>query len=284
MAQRSLCDVEPELIRTDTIVFQPDHSDGDPEMGSSLLPLRGIGAHRGGAKTHPENTLAAFRNAVALGTHQIEFDVRQTADGEIVVVHDATADRTSDGRGEIARTHLAKLRELDFGRWKADRFAGERIATLGETLDALPRDIWINLQIKKGEPVAADVARIVTSRGRLDQVILACGNAAARTARERAPQMLICNLVRQDSRDAYVDHAIAVGSDFVQFHHQRGTPERALIARAKRAGLRVNYFCSPDGCELTPLFEAGVDFALVDDVAAALEEVRAIGIEPVARG
>ncbi len=252
-------------------------------MRSSRLPERGIGAHRGGAATHPENTLAAFRNAVALGAHQIEFDVRRSADGEIVVIHDARLDRTTNGRGKVSRTNFAQLRELDFGQWKSDRFTGERIATLAETLDALPRDVWINLQIKKDEPVADDVARLVTERGRLDQVVVACGNAAAQTARARAPKIMICNLVRQTSRDAYVEHAIALGSDFVQFHHIRGAPEPGLIDRAKRAGLRVNYFCDPGGCELAPLFEAGVDFALVDDVAAALDEVRALGIEPIER-
>lgn len=252
-------------------------------MVSSRLPQRGIGAHRGGTTTHPENTLAAFRHAISLGTHQIEFDVRRTADGEIVVIHDATVDRTTDGHGRVSLTDLAKLRELDFGRRKSDRFTGERIATLGEALDVLPHDIWINLQIKKGEPVADDVARLVAEHERLDQVVVACGNAAAQTARAHAPKLLICNLARQASRHAYVEHAIASGSNFVQFHHQRGVPEPELIERAKRAGLRVNYFCDPGGCELVPLFEAGIDFALVDDVAAALEEVRAIGIEPLAR-
>lgn len=245
--------------------------------------MRGIGAHRGGAATHPENTLAAFRHAAELGVHQIEFDVRRTADGEIVVIHDATVDRTADGLGKVSRTKLAGLRELDFGRWKSERFRGERIATLAETLDALPRDVWINLQIKKGEPVADEVARLVADRERLDQVVVACGNAAVQSARALAPKILICNLARQANRAAYVDHAIALGSDFVQFHYARGAPEPELVERAKRAGLRVNYFCDPEGCELAPLFEAGVDFVLVDDIAAALDEVCAIGIEPVVR-
>lgn len=252
-------------------------------MSSGLLPARGICAHRGGAATHPENTLSAFRNAASLGAHQIEFDVRRTIDGEIVVIHDASVDRTTGDRGKVSRWKLARLRELDFGRWKSDRFVGERIATLAETLDAMPRDVWINLQIKKGEQVAADVAELVGERGRLDQVIVACGNTSAETARAIAPKILICNLARQETRLAYVDHAIAVGSDFVQFHHLRGPPEPELVERAKRAGLRVNYFCDPQGCELVPLFEAGIDFALVDDVASALWEVRAIGIEPITR-
>ena len=91
------------------------------------------------------------------------------------------------------------------------------------------------------------------------------------------------SLVRQATRAAYVDHAIAVGSDFVQFHHLRGAPEPELVERAKQGGLRVNYFCDPQGCELAPLFEAGIDFVLVDDIAAALRDVRALGIEPIRR-
>jgi len=215
--------------------------------------------------------------------HQVEFDVRRTADGHLVVIHDATVDRTSNGRGKVSRRALVQLRELDFGSWKSARFADERIPTLAEVLDELPDDVWINLQIKKGEDVGSEVATLVAERGRLDQVFVACGNAAARQARAREPRIRICNLVRQESRADYVEHAIATRSDFVQFHHLRGAPEPELVERAKRCGLRVNYFCDPAGCALAPLFEAGIDFALVDDVDAALDEVRPLGIVPVAR-
>lgn len=244
-------------------------------MKPPSLPERGISAHRGGAATHPENTLAAFRHAVAVGAHQIEFDVRRTADDQLVVIHDKTVDRTTNGRGAVAKLKLTELRELDAG--------GESIPTLSEVLEILPRDVWINLQIKKDEPIAAAVARHIVDGDRLQQVVVACGNAAARALRRTHPGILVCNLSRKRSRADYVEHAIATGSDFVQFHHLRGTPEPALVERSRSAGLRINFFCDPEGSDLEALFRAGVDFALVDELEPALEQVRKLGIAPLDR-
>lgn len=247
------------------------------------LPERGISAHRGGAATHPENTLAAFRNAAALGVHQVEFDVRATADGEIAVIHDASVERTTNGRGRVCDLKLAELRLLDAGSKHDPAFRGEPVPSLDEVLDALPRDLWINLQIKKREPVAAEVARRIAAFDRVHQTVVACGNAAARALRAVEPGIRVCNLSRKRSRAAYVAHAVATRSHFVQFHHLRGAPEPELVARAKDAGLRVNYFCNPEGEDLAALFRAGVDFVLVDDLPAALDEARAVGIAPLPR-
>lgn len=248
--------------------------------GAPRLPRRGIAAHRGGTTTHPENTLAAFREAVRLGAHQIEFDVRGTADGELVVIHDPSVDRTTDGHGAVAELTLAELRRLDAGyRW-GRAFARERIPTLSEVVDAMPRDVWLNVQIKRGEPIAAAVSRLLVERERAEQSILACGNAAAREARGVDPRLRICNLVRQRDRQAYLEHALATGSDFIQLHHLRGLPEPDLMARARQAGLRVNYFAGPEPVDLAALFDAGVDFVLVDDVPASLETARRLGILP----
>jgi glycerophosphoryl diester phosphodiesterase len=252
-------------------------------VGKSGLPERGIAAHRGGAASHPENTLAAFRHAAALGVHQIEFDVRRSRDGQVVVIHDADVERTTDGKGRVANLTETELRALDAGSWKNTAFSEERIPTLAEALEALPRDVWINVQIKKDEPVANEVGRAICESDRVHQAFVACGNAAARTLRKLHPQIVICNLVRKRTRAQYVEHAIATGSDFVQFHHQRGAPEPELVARAKSAGLRINYFCNAQSAELGGLFEAGVDFVLVDDLADALAQARTIGIAPLAR-
>jgi len=248
--------------------------------GIGALPRRGIAAHRGGAHTRPENTLAAFREAARIGAHQIELDVRRSADGQLVVIHDETVDRTTDGQGAVAELSLAELRRLDAGRFHGPAFAGERIPTLGEVLDAVPRNVWLNIQIKPGEPIAAAAARLIAERGRTGQAFLACGNAAAREARAADSQLLICNLVRQRSRRDYLAHALATGSDFIQLHFLRGPPEPELIADAHAAGLRVNYLAGPQPGGVAALFEAGVDFVLVDDVPTALEEARRIGIAP----
>lgn len=252
-------------------------------MPAAELPRRGIAAHRGGAATRPENTLAAFREAVRIGAQQIEFDVRASADGHVVVIHDASLDRTTDGHGRVSRASWAGLRRLDAGSWMDARFAGERLPSLEEALSVMPRDVWINVQIKRGEPVARQVAEAVVQLGRLEQTLVACGNAAAREARAVHPQIRICNLVRRESREAYIAHASETGADFVQLHHRRGIPNAEIVDRAHAAGLRVNYFCDPQATGLREVFEAGVDFALVDDVEAAFRVVADLGIAPLER-
>jgi glycerophosphoryl diester phosphodiesterase len=96
-----------------------------------------IVAHRGMAAGHPENTLAAFRHSVSAGFPAIEVDLRTTADGHIVIMHDETVDRTTDGTGEVGRMTLAEIRSLDAGRHAGPRFAGERVPTYPEALQAL---------------------------------------------------------------------------------------------------------------------------------------------------
>ena len=93
-----------------------------------------IFAHRGSKGTHPENTLASFKEAVRVGSDGIELDVHLTKDGHLVVIHDETVDRTTNGTGEIRTLTLAEIKELDAGSWFNERFAGEKIPTLEEVL------------------------------------------------------------------------------------------------------------------------------------------------------
>ncbi len=93
--------------------------------------------HRGLSPGFPENTLAAFRNSIAMGVDAIEIDMRTTKDGEIVILHDATVDRTTDGTGPVSELTLAQVKALDAGSHEGAPFAGERIPTFEETLQLL---------------------------------------------------------------------------------------------------------------------------------------------------
>src|SRR6185436_1661741 len=99
------------------------------------VPL--IIAHRGDSLNHPENTLTACRQAISLGADIIEVDVQLTKDGHVVVLHDVTVNRTTDGTGSVREMTLAELKKLDAGfpRKFDAQFKNERIPTLGEVLD-----------------------------------------------------------------------------------------------------------------------------------------------------
>ena len=102
--------------------------------------------HRGARLQAPENTLPAFRLALELGAHGVELDVRLTADGQPVVIHDADLSRTTDGAGPVARHTLEALRRLDAGAWKDGLFRGTPIPTLGEVLKGLPGGALLNVE------------------------------------------------------------------------------------------------------------------------------------------
>ena len=107
-------------------------------------------AHRGASGEYPENTLLAFEEAIKQGANLLEIDVRACKTGELVVIHDATVDRTTNGRGIVADLTLEELKNLDAGQ-------GQQISTLGEALDILDKRIAINIEIK-GKGVAKSLA------------------------------------------------------------------------------------------------------------------------------
>lgn len=109
-------------------------------------------AHRGSVREAPENTLAAIEKGIENGADLIETDVRETSDGHLVVIHDATVDRTTDGSGRVAEMTLAELKQLDAGSWFDPRFKGERIPTLDEALDAMEGRALPDIDFKGGTP------------------------------------------------------------------------------------------------------------------------------------
>jgi glycerophosphoryl diester phosphodiesterase len=100
------------------------------------MPDSIIIAHRGLDEIYPENTIIAFKAALEKGM-AIEIDVRGTSDDELIVLHDDTVDRTTDGEGRLAQMPLAEVKALDAGSWWDSKFAGERIPTLEETFDVV---------------------------------------------------------------------------------------------------------------------------------------------------
>ena len=119
-------------------------------------------AHRGASGYAPENTRAAFDRAITLGADAIETDVQLTADGQLVLFHDATVDRTSDGQGPVADHTLAELRRLDLGGWFAPAFAGERVLTAPELLDEYLGRIPLVFEIKDPRATGPLVALLTT--------------------------------------------------------------------------------------------------------------------------
>jgi glycerophosphoryl diester phosphodiesterase len=107
-----------------------------------------IVGHKGAAGYAPENTLASIQIAMDLGADMIEIDVHYTKDGEVVVFHDETLERTTNGTGNVHEKTLAELKELDAGSWKSPAFEGEKIPTLGEVIDLIHGKMGCIIDIK----------------------------------------------------------------------------------------------------------------------------------------
>ncbi len=106
-------------------------------------------AHRGDKTHYPENTLASFEAALEAGAEMIELDITLSRDREMVVIHDDTLERTTNGEGDVGEHSLAELKKLDAGSWFDKQFAGEQIPTLSEVLEQVNRRAIVNIEIKK---------------------------------------------------------------------------------------------------------------------------------------
>jgi glycerophosphoryl diester phosphodiesterase len=127
----------------------------EKKMNFNTLPTPLVIAHRGFCGCFPENTLAAFNGAADAGAHMIELDVSLSRDRKLVVIHDETVDRTTNGSGAVKALSLEALGKLDAGSWFDPRYAGERLPLLAQVLDAARGRLLVNIEIK---PEAFDPA------------------------------------------------------------------------------------------------------------------------------
>ena len=192
-----------------------------------------IVAHRGLEKGVPENTLAAFRQSAAHGIKIVELDLRTTKDGQIVVIHDGSLDRTTNCSGRVSQTSLAALRTCDAGR---PTHPGERVPTLAEALDfAGDEPVRLLLDVKSA-PLDS-VLQIIRSHGAAPKVILGLRHASD-IARARAELPAATTLAfMRDARDAAAfaksgAHIIRLWSDWVD-------ADPGLVARTRALGPQV---------------------------------------------
>ncbi|MGG3914251.1 glycerophosphodiester phosphodiesterase [Rossellomorea vietnamensis] len=108
-------------------------------------------AHRGAAAYAPENTIASYDLAVDMKADYIEIDVQRSKDGELVVIHDTSVDRTTDGSGKVGDLTLEEMKSLDAGSWKGEQFTGEKIPTFEEVLDRYHGKVGILIEMKSPE-------------------------------------------------------------------------------------------------------------------------------------
>lgn len=192
-------------------------------------------AHRGASSYAPENTLAAFDLALEMGVRHIELDVDFTSDGHIVVIHDDTVDRTTNGSGPVTSHTLAALRALDAGSWFGDKFTGERIPTFHEVLERYKGRVHLHTEIKGLSPsLSQQTADLIRTHGMEEQVtITSFQNVRLEEMRAYAPELPMGWLVVEVS-EAIIAQARAMGVTQLCPRANTVTPE--LVRRLHAEG------------------------------------------------
>lgn len=260
-------------------------------------------AHQGGAWEGPSSTLHAIRGALAVGAPAVELDVHATKDRRLVVCHDETVDRTTEGAGQICDLTLEELRRLDNAYWwapgadvtpgleasayplrgRAPRDPTLRIATLDEVLELLD-GVVVNLDIKRTapdvEPYEALLAATLRRCGRHDDTIVASFNDAAITAFRREAPEFATSLATLETAEFY--RAVTTGSEWprsdavaLQVPATFGeltVVDAPFVARAHDEHLAVHVWTINDPAQMASLLDLGVD-GIISDTPAELVKV-----------
>ncbi len=226
-------------------------------------------AHRGFSGTAPENTLIAFKKALELDVDMIELDVRLSKDGEVVVIHDDTLNRTTNGKGKVAEVTLKELKQLDAGFFSTPQFAGEKIPTLREVLELVEGRAALNIELKKGDmgrytlvDLADRAFQEVEKIGMLNQVLFASfERSAIERIRERNPRIpvaLIYSKPWSSPREVSGERPLPVLSC-------RGTVlTQSNVSKARQQGVKVLVWTLNTEEDMEHFLNVGVDGIITD--------------------
>lgn len=235
-------------------------------------------AHRGDNYCAPENTVPAFVLALEKQAAQIEFDVRVTADEQLVVIHDDSVDRTTNGTGKVGDLTLAQLRELDAGAGRGEAYAGTKLPTLAEVLAVVTPGTWVNCQTYLAPQYIPLVVRQIQDHDLVAQTFIAGDATQIEVSRRCEPALRVCSLEGQRGPDSdYPDQTIALGAQFIQICGWADCmPE--VVAKLHAHDVQVNYFGTEDPALMRRLIEAGVDYVLTDHLDVMHEVMGEYGV------
>lgn len=226
-------------------------------------------AHRGASAHAPENTLAAFELALKQGAPAIEFDVKLTADRRVVIHHDQTLDRTTDGSGPITRQPLAALRELDAGSGFSAEFRGEKIPMLEEVFESLGGKMFMNIELTNYaspfDGLVDEVVKLVKKHGLEEQVLFSSffpTNLAH--ARRLLPSVPRGQLFLPGGSGWW--QRLAAGFMSLEAEHPfKDDVSAAVVQRAHAKNRRLYTWTVNDPAEMKSLRALGVDAIFTDD-------------------
>ncbi len=238
-------------------------------------------AHRGGGGLHPENTLGAFEYSAEMGVDVLELDVHSTADGVLVVLHDATVDRTTNGSGRISAMTLEAVKKLDAGyKFSTDggqtfpfRGKGITIPTLQEIFNALPEQTF-NVEPKQAEPsVTKPLCELIRARKMTDKIIVGSFRQTAIDEFRAECTEVATSATPREVSQFLAMYKTGIGASYTPPMQALQIPEKLgslqivtkdFVETAHKLNLQVHVWTINDPADMQRLIETGVDGIMTD--------------------
>lgn len=233
-------------------------------------------AHRGDLTHAPENTLPAFSQAIQKGADGVELDAKLTADGHVIVVHDETVDRTTDGKGKVAALTLEEMRKLDAGAWFDAKFAGTKVPLLEEVFETVGRDKLINIELTNyyagHDALVENVCQLIKRHNNAKQIIFSSFKSSnLKTAAQILPEIPRGLLALPGLLGLWARSFGFMFGDYQASHPYISDVRRESIQRAHRVHRRVHVWTANSPEEIQRLRDWGVDGFFTDDPGAAVQ-------------
>ena len=223
-------------------------------------------AHRGASGNYPENTLIAFQKALEIGVDEIELDLYLTKDDHLIVMHDSTVDRTTNGTGAIAELTLDEIKALDAGRVFGEQFKAERVPMWEEALDLVQGKVELNVHLKEGGQPGGHyerkVAKALSDFKMIEDSILTCSDASVGNFAE-INSRIECRIFRANrTPEEYIRKSVEMGLRTMQPGRDITTPD--FVQKAHAAGRIVHVFYADTPEDMRAYIEIGVDGILTN--------------------
>ncbi len=229
-----------------------------------------IFAHRGASAYAPENTIAAFMLAIQQSADAIELDAKLCADGQVVVIHDQTVNRTTGADGRVADMTLAELQRLDAGSHFDVTFHGETIPTLDQVLEAVGKQTYINIELSnyssKTDHLPERAAEIVKRHALTHWIMFSSFNPVALIRAKRVlPDVPVGLLALKGRSGAWARSRLGSILNYQALHPHYTDIDERLVERLHRKGIRVHPFTVNSAGDLLGMTRLDIDGIITDD-------------------
>ncbi|HWJ03095.1 MAG TPA: glycerophosphodiester phosphodiesterase family protein [Verrucomicrobiae bacterium] len=222
--------------------------------------------HRGIPSAAPENTIPSFRLAAEIGVFMLELDVQLSKDGELMVIHDSTLDRTTTGSGKVQNFTLAELKKLDAGEWFGPEYSGTTIPTLQEVFDALPQKVALNIEVKAGQNANTGIARkllgVIHANNAIGKVIVSSFDWQILAEIHRMEPKIKLGMLFSSVSPLLWSKARLLNA--YSLHPNSSITSEFLIWQAHAWGYKVYPFVVNDSAMVLKLAQAGIDGFFTD--------------------